>query len=92
MLANLLYALTFQHVPIAAAVINMMRIDINDLHVSLAHSHADTLRETARQTGVKVFGDLVSCSGCLATKGRSKAVPCTTGCRSTRPLERVFAA
>ena len=32
-----------------------MKIDKNDLHVSLAHSYADTLRETARQTGVKVL-------------------------------------
>ena len=30
-------------------------IDINNLHFSLAHSHDDTLRETARQMGVKVL-------------------------------------
>ena len=42
--------------PIAAAVLapgKMREIDINDLHVSLAHSHADTLRETARQMGIR---------------------------------------
>ena len=51
--------------PIAAAVLapgKMRGIDINDLHVSPAHSHADTLRETARQMGIKVFGELVPCA------------------------------
>ena len=76
--------------PIVAAVLapgKMRRIDINDLHVSLAHSHADTLRETARQMGIKVFGELVPCAGCSEAKGRRMAVPWTTECRSTRPLE-----
>ena len=79
--------------PIVAGVVapeKMMRIDVNDLHVSYAHSHADTLCETARQMRVKVFRYLVSCSGCSATKEMRVAVPWTTGCRSTRPLERVF--
>ena len=79
--------------PIVAAVLapgKMRRIDINDLHVSLAHSHADTLRETARQMGIKVFGELVPCAGCSEAKGRRMAVPWTTECRSTRPLERLF--
>ena len=79
--------------PIATAVLApgmMRRIDINDLHVSLAHSHADTLRESARQMGIKVFGDLIPCAGCSKAKGRRMAVPWTTECRSTRPLERLF--
>ena len=79
--------------PIAAAVIApgmMMRVGINDLRVSSDYSHSDTLRETARQMGVKALGDLVSCSGCSAAKGRRMAVPWTTGCRSTRLLERGF--
>ena len=62
--------------PIAAAVLapgKMRKIDINDLHVSLAHSHADILRETARQMGIKVFGELVSCAGCSEVKGRRMA-------------------
>ena len=68
--------------PIAAAVLapgNMRKIDINDLHVSLAHSHAATLRETARQMGIKVFGKLVSCAGCSEAKGRRMAVPWRPG-------------
>ena len=79
--------------PIVAAVLapgKMRTIDINDLHVSLTHSHADTLHEMARQMGIKVFGELVSCAGCSEAKGRRMAVPWTTECRSTRLLERLF--
>ena len=67
-----------------------MRIDINDLRVSLVHFHADALSETARKMGVKVLGDLVSCCGCSVAKGGGAVVPWTSGCRSTRPLERGF--
>ena len=78
---------------VAAAVLapgKMPRNDINDLHVALGHSHADTCRETARQMGVNVFVELVACSGCSEAKGRRMAVPWRTECRSTRPLERLF--
>ena len=44
-------------------------IDMNVLHVALAHSQADTCRETARQMGVQVFGELVACSGCSERRG-----------------------
>ena len=64
----------------------MRKIDIDDLHVSLAHSHADTLRETARQMDAKVFGKLASCSGCSEAKGKMMAIPWATGCRSARSL------
>ena len=53
----------------------MKRIDLNDLHVSLAHSHADILRETARQMGIRVFREWVPCAGCSEAKGRRMAVP-----------------
>ncbi|CAM9723590.1 unnamed protein product, partial [Laminaria digitata] len=59
--------------PIAAAVLapgKMRRMDINDLHVSLAHSHTETLRETARQFGIKLVGEWVPCAGCSEAKGR----------------------
>ncbi|CAN0297573.1 unnamed protein product, partial [Scytosiphon promiscuus] len=78
---------------IAAAVLapgRMQHIDINDLHVSLAHSHAVTLRETARQMGIKVTGDLVPCAGCSQAKGRKMPVPWSTRCRAKKPLERLF--
>ena len=79
--------------PIAAPVLaprTMRRIEVNGLHVSLAHSHVDTLRETARQKGIQVFGDLIQRVGCAEANGRRTAVPWTTECRSSRPLERLF--
>ena len=68
----------------------MSRIDINDLHVSLSHSRAGTIRETARQMGINVFGELVPCAWRSEAKEREMAVPRTTECRSTRLLERLF--
>lgn len=41
------------------------RIDINGLHVSLAHSHVETLLETARLMGVKVGRRVDSVLGVL---------------------------
>ena len=68
----------------------MRRIGIDDRHVSLAHSHADTLRETARQMGIKVDGELMSCAGCFVAKKRKIKMWWTTECPSTRSLERLF--
>ena len=68
----------------------MRRIAISDLHVSLAHSHAVIVRETAHQMGIKVFGELVSCAGCSEAKWRRMVVPTTTEGRLNRPLEHVF--
>ena len=64
-------------------------ININYLHVALVHSYAGTLRETARQRGVKVVGELVPCAGCSAAKGRRMPVPRSTNSRSTKSLERL---
>ena len=64
--------------PIVAAELapgKMRRTDINDLHVSPAHSHADTLRETARQMGIKVFGELVPYARCSEAEGSSPPPP-----------------
>ena len=69
--------------PIAAVVLapgKMRRIDVNDLHVSLAHSQADILRGTARQMGIKGFGELIPCAGCSEAKGKRTPVPSTTEC------------
>ena len=71
--------------PIATAVLapgRMRRIDINNLHVSLAHSHADTLQESARQMRIKVFGSWFRVLGVprrrgggLRYRGRRSVVP-----------------
>ena len=66
------------------------RIDINDLHVALAHLHAGTLRETARQHGVDEVGELVPRAGCSEAKERRMPVPRSTNSRSTKPFERLF--
>lgn len=54
-------------------------MDIEDLHASLAHSHAGTLSETAREMGIQVAGRLVSRAGYSEARGRRLAVPSTTG-------------
>ena len=70
----------------------MRTIDIIDLRRSRAQYHADnlTLRETAGQKSIKVFCKVFSCAGCSHARRRRIAVPWTTECRSTRPLERLF--
>ena len=67
--------------PMANAVLvpgKQQRIDIDDLHVALAHPRAETLRETTRQHGVEVVGELVPCAGCFKAKGRRMPVPRST--------------
>ena len=66
------------------------RIDINDLHVALAHLHVEALRKTASQHGVEVVGELVPCAGCSEAKGRRMRVPRSTNSRSTKPFQRLF--
>ena len=66
------------------------RVDINDLYVALAHEHAETLREMARQHGEEMVGELVPCAGCSEAKGRRMPVLRSTHSRSTKPIERVF--
>ena len=86
-------AIRITNPPMANAVLvpgKQQRIDINDLHVALAHSHAEPLRETARQHGVEVAGELVPCAGCSEANGRRMHVPRSTNSRPTQPFERLF--
>ena len=58
--------------PIAAAVLapkKMRRIDIYPLHVSLAHFHANTLRDPARQMGIWPLRSCMHVLGILMRKG-----------------------
>ena len=75
--------------PMANAVLvpgKQQRIYTDDQLVALAHPHAETLRETARQHGVEVVGELVPCAGCSEAKGRRMPVPRSINSRSTKPL------
>ena len=44
-------------------------VDINHLHVSLAHAHASVLKAISKQHGIRLTGELVSCSACSRAKG-----------------------
>lgn len=63
-------------------------MNINDLHHSLAHLNAATLRETAKQVGIKVTSLLEFCDFCSEAKAFKVAVPRSLSVRrlSKRPL------
>ena len=64
-------------------------VDINHLHVSLAHAHASVLQATARHHGFRLSGEPVSCSVCSMAKGnRAPTAHCMT-VRAKRPMELV---
>ena len=50
-------------------------VDISHLHVSLAHAHASELKATAKQHGIRLTGELVSCSTCSRAKGHRAPTP-----------------
>ena len=64
-------------------------IDINHLHVSLAHAHANVSQATARQHGFRLTGELVSCSACSMAKGNRAPTAHHTTARAKRPMELV---
>ena len=64
-------------------------LDINHLHVSLAHARASVLQATARQHGFRLTGELVSCSACLMAKGNRAPTGHHTMARAKRPMELV---
>ena len=64
-------------------------VDINHLHVSLAHAHASVLQATARQHGFRLTGQLVSCSACSMAKGNRAPTPHHTTARAKRPMELI---
>ena len=61
-------------------------VDINHLHVSLAHAHASVLKATAKQHGMCLTGELVSCSACSRAKGHRAPTPHHATRRVTQPL------
>ena len=82
--------------PLAAAALppgslkHGKEVDINHLHVSLAHAHASVLKATAKQHGIRLTGELVSCSPCSRPKGHRAPTPHHTTRRATQPLGLVY--
>ena len=64
-------------------------VDINHLHVSLAHPHASGLQATAKQYGFRLTGQLVSCSACSIPKGNRAPTAHHTTARAKRPMELI---
>ena len=61
-------------------------VDINHLHVSPAHAYASVLKATAKQHGIRLTGELVSCSACSRAKGHRAPTPHHATRRATQPL------
>ena len=61
-------------------------VDIDHLHVSLAHAHASVLKATAKQHGIRLTGELVSCSVCSRAKGHRAPTPHHATRQATQPL------
>ena len=63
--------------------------DIDHFHVSLAHSQKDFLKETAKQCGIQLTGELVSCLACLRANEKRAITPHHTTGHATSPLDLV---
>ena len=63
-------------------------VDINHLHVSLAHAHASVLKATAKQHEIRLTWELVSRSACSRAKGHRAPTPHHATRRATQPLGR----
>ena len=64
-------------------------VDINYLHVSLAHAHVSVLPAKARQQGFRLTGELVSCSACSTAKGDRASTAHHTTVRAKRPMDLI---
>ena len=63
-------------------------IDINLFHASTGHVNEFLMRETAKQQGVRLVGELQPCVGCVEAKGRKAPVP-RRGTRAAVPFGKV---
>ena len=61
-------------------------VDINHLHVYLAHAHASVPKVTVKQHGIRLTGEQFSCSACSRAKGYRPPTPHHTTRRATQPL------
>ena len=60
-------------------------VDVNHLHVSLAHAHASVLQATASQHGFRFTGELVSCPACSMAKENRAPTAHHMTARAKRP-------
>ena len=65
-------------------------VDINLFHASYGHAHEGLLRQTAKDLGVTLTGELQPCTGCSMAKGLRKGISSSTENRATKKLGRVF--
>ena len=78
--------------PLAAAALTPgplkhgKKVDINHLHISLAHARTSVLKATAKQHGIRLTGKLVPCSACSRAKGHRAPTPHHATRRATHPL------
>ena len=61
-------------------------VDIDPLHVYLAHVHASMLKATAKQHEIRLTGELVSCPACSRAKGYLAPIPHHAMRRATQSL------
>ena len=62
------------------------KVDINHFRVSLAHAHAIVLKTTAKQHGIRLTGEMVSCLACFRAKWNRAPTPHHAARRVTQPL------
>ena len=63
---------------------------IDHFHVSLAHAHASVRKATTKQHGIRLTGELVSCSACFRIKGNRVPTPHYATRRATQSLGLVY--
>ncbi|CAB1098628.1 unnamed protein product [Ectocarpus sp. CCAP 1310/34] len=63
-------------------------IDINLFHASTGHVNEFLMRETAKQQGVRLVGEMQPCVGCVEAKGRRAPVP-RRGTRAAVPFGKI---
>ena len=64
--------------------------DINLFHCTYGHTHEALLKQTAKQQGVSLSGELYECRGCSMARGLRKTIARSTDTRADKKLERVF--
>ena len=64
--------------------------DINLFHCTYGHTHEALLKQTSKQQGISLSGELYECRGCSMAKGPRKPIARSTDTREGKKLERVF--